>query len=104
MITFTCGLLIVLVIGTSNIQSYQAVEPLEAEIVSQSSDSGQVANRLSQIRECNRGCSWLPSALRFFCDYIEIPDFNNGGDPSCYRKDWDIDDDGVMEGPPENTA
>ena len=98
------GLLVTILVIHSTLQAYQASESSESETITSQGNEPAQATELGQIRECNRGCSWLPGPLRFFCDYVEIPEFDNGGNPNCYRRDWDIDGDGVMEGPQENNT
>ena len=86
-VTFTCGVFIVLTIGTSSFQSYQAT------------DGG------IEVRDCEQTCTWKGFGIfsRKVCT-IEVPVFDPIAPPSCYRIDWDIEPDGVMDFQSEEEA
>lgn len=80
LITFTCGLLIVPAIGTSSFLPHLAVA------------------QAPEVRNCTRTCKWVRQGIIFRRECAtEVPEFPRGRPPSCYRADWDLDDDGVME-------
>lgn len=80
LITFTFGVIIVLAIGTSRFLPHQA------------NAQG------TQVQDCEQTCTWQRDGLLFkrVC-VTEVPDFPRGRPPSCYRAEWDLDGDGIME-------
>lgn len=100
LISVVCGVLAVFTISTSNVQGYQAHEYPKTEIVSQYFEIAQSNSTQRNIpEECERECRWYSfgGLLRIFCEYVEEPKLEHGGNPSCYRQDWDPNGDGVME-------
>ena len=100
LITFTCGMLIVFAIGTSSFHSYQAVEQLipEQRLEVAQTDSSEE----EQVRNCEQKHVWEGTGIRARRVLrIETPVLCRNKPPSCYRSDWDLDGDGVMEVIPE---
>ncbi|MBT9316246.1 hypothetical protein [Leptothoe spongobia] len=90
LISVVCGVLIAFTMSTSSFQTYRANEPLKTAEVAQATSAQE-----DTIRECAKECNkWT---LGILCNhYIEVP-FFPFGKPSCYREDWDFDNDGVMD-------
>lgn len=85
-------------VDSSKIITYVGLMLLTLSMVLSTAQNHQANAQVSEVPDCTQTCRWVRSGIIFKRECkTEVPDFPRGRPPSCYRADWDFDDDGVME-------